>query len=34
MNGLPNYNHGNSLFDDQFNALPGIGALAPPKFKP
>ena len=31
IDGLPNYNHGNSLFDDQFNALPGIGALAPPK---
>ncbi len=26
--GLPNYNRGNSLFDDRFNALPGIGALA------
>jgi len=26
--GLPNYNHGNSLFDDRFNALPGLGALA------
>ena len=31
INGLPNYNHGNFLFDDQFNALPGISALAPPK---
>ena len=31
IQGLPNYNHGNSLFDDGFNALPGIGTLAPPK---
>lgn len=33
IDGLPNYNGGNSLFDDQFNALPGLGALAPPKTK-
>jgi arabinogalactan endo-1,4-beta-galactosidase len=31
IEGLPNYNGGNSLFDDQFNALPGLGALAPPR---
>lgn len=31
IDGLPNSNHGNSLFDDRFNALPGLGALAPPK---
>jgi len=29
IKGLPNYNGGSSLFNDQFNALPGIGALAP-----
>lgn len=29
IQGLPNYNGGNALFDDQFNALPGLGALAP-----
>ena len=34
IDGLPNYNGGNSLFDDQFNALPGISALAPPKGRP
>jgi len=28
IRGLPNDNHGNALFDDHFNALPGIGALA------
>jgi len=31
IQGLPNYNGGSSLFDDRFNALPGLGALAPPK---
>ena len=33
IRGLPNYNHGNSLFDDHFNALPGIGAFGPPVTK-
>ena len=33
ITGLPNYNHGNALFDDQFNALTGLGALALPQAK-
>ncbi len=34
IDGLPNYNGGNALFDDRFNALPGLGALAPPQARP